>query len=196
MVRALPQDRSDPHTLRGSHVRRPHLPAPIPRSVTFDVKHEWKAPTAAPHPSGGLSKWRESTIRVSCSISGETWGESEVDEVEVHHEGRETPPAELLRACRERWAIVRALVLGHSDLSALLTGPRAVELLAQRDAVYAALAAQALLEVEMLAAQQATVAAIASPRLTAVETRPEDRPSAQALAVYFERLIEQAGALS
>lgn len=159
------------------------IPCPIPRSVTFEVALECKE-------HGGRCQ-HAAPIRVTCSISGKTWEESEV--TDILDPG--ITSADMFRACRDRWALVKALVLGgnHDPESHPY---EARVLFNQRDAVFAALAVQARLEVEMLEAQQRTVAAIASPRLTTGETRPEDRPSAQALAVYVERLVEQISVLT
>lgn len=148
--------------------------SPIPRACAPDGVHHERCP-ARP-------------IRVSCSISGKTWEESEVDEVEVHHDGRETSPAELLRACRDRWALVKALVLNQSigPSYTMVDGVRPLAI--QRDAVYAAIADMARADVTR------TQAWLALP----LELRQDPGPTSLAgevLERYVERLIEQVGAL-
>lgn len=116
------------------------VPCPIPTKVEFKVipgecDCRWR-------PSGGSHHTRcpARPISVTCSISGKTWEESEVTEVDVREKEIYPETYEpMLATCRARWALVKALVLGHTDLSALLTGPKAAELFAQRDRVFAAL---------------------------------------------------------
>jgi hypothetical protein len=135
-------------------------------------------------------------IRVSCSIFGKTWEESEVADVE-----KQGPinayqlPTELertlaLAASRGRWALVKALVLGHSELSALLTGPTACAMLAQRDAVFAALC-------EMVRAEEAHAAAWSDALKAMGVTYGMDpeRKSAWVLSDYMKHLVDQVGAL-
>jgi hypothetical protein len=87
-------------------------------------------------------------------------------------------------------------VTGHTDLSALLTGPRALELLAQRDAVFSVLCEMAHTEVATLEAQERMVNLLDPKRVTFRPTEEVARPSAQSLILYVERLIEQVGDLS
>jgi hypothetical protein len=128
-------------------------------------------------------------ISVSCSISGETWKESEVTDID--------PIPELwgancnLRAiARDRWALVKALLLGHCDLSTLLTGPKAVELLAKRDAVFAALA-------DMARAESTIIQRLAD--VDVVYTNRSRKPfgsvAANELAAYVSHLITTVGNL-
>lgn len=170
------------------------IPCPIPRSVTLTVR---LGECACPYGDGigtvhdGWCPGRP--ITVTCSISGKTWPESEVDDGEpdiaglagrIDNEKRKT----IMAACRALWALVKVLVLGHTDLSALLTGPKALELLAQRDAVFAALAD--------MARHEGALADALGDFETALRGEPTAiggmrRFSHDALARYVERLIEQ-----
>ena len=145
-------------------------------------------------------------IAVSCSVSGKTWEESEVVDVDNPHDpqgrwGAETGDTwrRTVRECNARWALIKALVTGERMIVTevgLLPSVEQVRLIRERDAVYAAVAEQVRLEEAMLAAQERTVKAIASPRLTTGATAPESRPAAQALTIFVERLIEQVGNLN
>jgi hypothetical protein len=87
---------------------------------------------------------------------------------------------------------VKALVLGHTDLSALLTGPKALELLAQRDIAFAALANMARAEEKIETAQQSFFGALNGHGKTIVRIA---RPSQGLMETYVEHLIEEVGAL-
>lgn len=201
--RRLADQRPDDHTFpcgAGAVL----IPCPIPRSVTFEVRLGQCACNAglrgfrgqlAPHTASCPAR----PIRVTCSISGKTWEGSDVSECEVHHDGRETSPADMTRACRERWALVKALVLGvHPDFErGNYTGPT-LPMFRQRDEVYAALADMARAEE---AAQQAQVRAMtAFPWAKMKRDWDGDhirnrRPSEDMLERYVEHLVEQVGIL-
>lgn len=186
----------------GPAVRIP-LPLDKWRSVTFQVMlgecamgcHTQRPGQA--HYAGCPAR----PVKVSCSISGKTWEESEVtDAWPEKNDGflcstGETFPA-LEAACRARWLIVKALVLGrswaeHSPESWDAHNPRA--LFAQRDTVYLALVDVVRAE-EMLflrgndALRAATGSAYMRPE-------PGDRESATTLARYVDRLVEQVSTI-
>lgn len=211
-----------PKTHDGSHdvehaascYARPVLiPCPIPRSVTFEVAlgecvcpanggrgaASWNPPPAC------LPTCPARPIRVSCSISGETWAESEAENPEVQGRewasGRERLAA--LAACRERWALVKAVLSGiraasyFTERSPLFK--RRETLFAQRDAVFAALCEMAQAELAAWEAQKNLVGLLPANVPTqsgghAVLAGRE--PSAYFLAAYVEHLIEQVGVLS
>lgn len=140
-------------------------------------------------------------IRVSCSISGKDWASSEVTEIAVTGGGRDREPtnedmAALHEACRDRWALVKALVLGFD-----VRDPRApsvpTALSSQRDAVFAAIADMAKNEEAGLATKQRLCKACPEifPKSGVTVPEPEKRESAAFLAACVESLIEQVGAL-
>lgn len=186
------------------------IPCPVPRSVTFEVvlgecvkdpfgckgeRHSTLCPISHAHP-----------VKVSCSISGNTWEESEVEDVEPHPTespqrsehwrvmllkvGADTPH---LRDARKHWALIKALVLGQPgpgrwDVATLFT---------QRDAVYAALADMVRAEEMLAKAWAATPTAIRnhSRVFVSVRTPTMERTSHHLLAAYIEHLIEQVGVM-
>jgi hypothetical protein len=133
-------------------------------------------------------------VKVDCSISWKTWEESEPIDFELVGGGLLPGNGEqhtrLMAAGRDRWALVKALVLGHADLSALLTGPMAADLLAQRDTVYAALA-------DMVRAESTIIQRCADiDKAYTNRKRPAFRGvAADELAAFVEHLIEQVGRL-
>jgi hypothetical protein len=200
--------------------REPHadesqilIPCPIPRSVTVKVplgacqcriagrRALIEFLGAGDSFPGGINAWHDfdcpaRPVKVSSSISGKTWGESKVVDVDNPHEndgrwgaGSGDAFRTALSACNDRWALVKALVLGHTDLSQWLTGPKVLELLTQRDSVYAALAELARTEDAGDAAAERASRAMGS--TAAQSTWP--RRSIPRLAEYVERLIEQVG---
>jgi hypothetical protein len=182
------------------------VPCPIPRSVTFSV-----APGSCTTGCdfGGTRSMHyphcpARPVKVSCSISGKTWEESEVDEQEYLN----TRPLatddlnRLYAACRDRWALVKALVTGFvGDFGALCPGSAAVvSLRNQRDAVFAALAAMARAERAAHAAFLALPMDIRKSSILAkamghVATDPlaARLPSVTLLEHYVEHLIERVG---
>jgi hypothetical protein len=88
------------------------IPCPLPPSVTFRVV-VGQCPScgaARPWPHQPECRTPDSLkpISVSCSISGETWAESSVVDIEWFHD-MEEPSAEMtariVAACRDRWAL-------------------------------------------------------------------------------------------
>ncbi len=130
-------------------------------------------------------------IRVTCYIGGDTWDNSKPVDFEVLP-SHEDPSLAVIDACRALWALVKALVLGHSDLSAFITGPTALELLAQRDALYASLTDMARHESGVWAGLQRAFDAFPEGRKLRASNRESlEAPSAIVLAGYVQRLIEQ-----
>lgn len=186
------------------------IPCPIPRSVTFEVVLGECACVTRPGPMllrrtiGLVAEMHETacptrTVKVSCSISGKTWEESEVDDTETivtssSGLGRDAYPNERV-AARERWALAKALVLGkpyaqvvHANMDAARIGAMAH----QRDAVFSAISDMAKAEDNLSAARERAASAIGHRLYVgAVSQSAED-----VLGQYVERLIEQVGVLS
>lgn len=180
------------------------IPLPIPRSVTFQV-----ALGACECTTGGLDTMPHDDdcparpVRVSCSVSGDgTWAESEVDDVWQNVQNAkgwivdaEDADPSALAIARERWALVKALVLNVWPVPSAHAA--VVEFIRQRDAVFSALADMARAEDAAVAAQ-GRLDAVLRPGWHA-RHRPDshlpaaglERPSRMGLAAYVERLIEQ-----
>jgi hypothetical protein len=126
------------------------IPCPIPRSVTFEVGLGGPCSCA----SFGIAHGKHAQgckgapVNVSCSISGETWEGSEVDDASGSPDLLEDDKAAVRTmaalevACRARWEIVKALVTGYTgDFARFAPGNAAVVALRnQRDTVFAKLA--------------------------------------------------------
>lgn len=175
-----------------------HIPCPIPRSVTFTVR-------LGECTCGRNSLHREiagcapgcGTIRVSCSIVGKTWEESEVMIASVSdlQDENAVMPLQALNACRDLWAVVWALLTGLSTTPGLSYRP---ELVAQRDVVFAALVKTARAEQDAFQGQEEGVKAMGLPTYLPHNfhrAEPEHRPSADMLARYVDHLVEQVGIL-
>ena len=190
------------------------IPLPLEpwRSVTFEVRlGECDYPRDACR-FGHLNDCPASPIRVTCSIRGKTWAETRVSDAE-RADGPGQPnftEAEHMRAvalCDDRWALVKALVLGtwrSVNLNAWQAGAMTAEawarvaaLVAQRDTVFAALADLARAEQAASDAQDRAHAAIGDDLRLKPHHNIEaaDRPSAYMLDRYVARLIEQVGTL-
>ena len=180
------------------------IPCPIPRSATFTVRlgecdcpmsgsaRGWKVPENFIHAAQCPSR----PIRVSCSISGRTWEESEV--TDVIDADRNTDigwssdeKARVMAACGARWALVKALVLNQSIGPAYTMVDGIRPLAIHRDAMYAALAKleradAAAREAHQEAFKALDKAAVAYSTMTPVGSRAADM-----FAAYVERLIEQ-----
>lgn len=180
------------------------LPCPLPRSVTLEVR--WGECTRDPFicdlPQHGTT-CPARPIRVSCSISGKTWAESEP--FDMHQpDGGYLVDAKTQTLIRERWALVKALVLGYSAWDYAMSHAKAVPLatitamLAQRDTVFSALADMARAEEAAFAAQERAEKAYPYHRLGRVGdgSHAGPRPSRARLAAYVEFLVEQVGVLS
>lgn len=173
------------------------IPCPIPRSVTFSVAlgecvGESGACRVRPgEPHHSLSACPARPIRVSCSISGKTWEESAVVDADFA-DGRSGSPA--LALCDDRWALVKALVLGMYPTCGNEEVPRT--LVKQRDAVFAALADMVRAEQDARNAQQRVDDAFPFARYRRNDPdHRSERPSIGRLAAYVEYLIEQIGTL-
>lgn len=169
------------------------IPCRVPPSVTFEVVINRGGCAGFEHCEGGDHDPACSMrpVRVSCSISGTTWEESEVwlmDDFEY--------PAHfhyLLNTCRKRWALVKQVLLNPGLLT---TGwPGSVAMYAQRDLVFAALADMARAE-EAAYGAQARIAEVVGTRVERFHARTaEMRPSASWLSAYVMYLIEQVRVL-
>lgn len=180
------------------------IPCPIPPSVTFTVRLGECGPGCTPvHTKDGSSAKVHALdcpvrpIRVSCSISGKTWEESDaVDPEGVGEDGRLvgfTFASPVHAACGARWALVKALVLGRMRGGVLNPPLGPVELFARRDAVFAALARLTRAEEEYYEARDAALKPINGHTIMRPESH--NRPSAHDLAAYVTSLIEQVGIL-
>jgi hypothetical protein len=139
---------------------------------------------------------------VSCCISGNTWAESEVAEVDAVpgvHDGMGRGDA-LYERIQGRWALVKTLVLGKAWREAR---PDHTEwpfaLFAQRDTVYAALAEKVRAERADWEAGRRLHQVTAGIRVdfgaVVYEPGSQEAPSARWFAAYVEHLIEQVGVL-
>jgi hypothetical protein len=175
---------------RGAHVL---VPCPVKRSVTFSVV---LGECNCPEPER-MTAWHDTDcparpVKVSCSISGSTWEESEVSIAEIREAMEEdTAPAPMIAMgrARDRWELIKALVLGK--LQTWNNTHDVKRLIAQRDAVFAALADMAKAEEAHAAAYSRAMAAMG--RLGAVLA--SERKSINVLAICVSRLIEQVGVL-
>jgi hypothetical protein len=179
------------------------IPCPIPGSFTAEVRlgECEEAPVSVQISGRHAALCPARPVKVSCSIGGDgTWAGSKVTEVDwqTRNERGDWNPSPMshvereaaLGACRARWEIVKALVLGTGELpSHRLHLP----LFAQRDAVFAALADMARTEEAQKAASAAATAAIyGAPRVIRAFSEPEYQ---ELLGRYVGRLVEQVGAL-
>lgn len=182
------------------------IPCPVPRTVTFEVQLGECAGCGSPGESlaGHDAMCPARSVRVSCSIGGDgTWVGSEVFTADNSDRHDGLFPAHLridvvLAACRERWALVKALVTGKPFIPNNWDGPASVmALFTQRDAVFAALAAMARAEMAALRAQYRADEAFPSARFA----KPGDAdhralgPSVNRLARFVEYLVEKVGVL-
>lgn len=133
------------------------VPCPIPRTTVFWVRLAEctcggrTLRTGARLPAGTHAETCPARpVCVTCTIVGNTWPDSEVGDVEVHP--REAlalvstyDMPRILAACRARWALVKALLLGGAMLGSAERHDHAT-LFAQRDAVFAALCRMAQAE--------------------------------------------------
>jgi hypothetical protein len=178
------------------------------RSITFEVALGECSETCRQYMPNGqhTANCPGRPVRVSCSISGKTWEESEpfdFGDADGHRFVTDTG----VERVRERWALVKALVLGAK----WGTCPRDVDEIAkrhlnlvatlfnQRDALYAELTDLALDEQSAFGSQERAVKAMGEATFMPDNfhrAEPIARASASILARYVERLIEQVGVLS
>lgn len=189
------------------------IPCPIQRSVTFEVAlGECICPMGPPPRKeswmddiGHALECPARPIKVACSISG-TWEASEArDAMRVGAMGREyhIPTDDKIQAAvRERWALVKALVLGARierdplpSFSSADSDKAVAALFAQRDAVFSALADMARAEEQVWTAQERACRTMEATFIpdNFMNEEPHSRPSASILERYVERLIEQVG---
>jgi hypothetical protein len=144
-------------------------------------------------------------VRVSCSIrsgpKGKEWEESEVAQCEPHPDdvSRFAVVTDaygmMYAACRDRWELVKALVLGKPAVCFeewARHRPGVAAVLAQRDAVFAALADMARAEEALAVSVKRGADAI---RSHAFPPPVVVRYAESALAAYVEHLVEQVGQL-
>lgn len=193
-------------------------PVPIPldlaqwRSVTFTVRlgecvcggHIGRGPPAIIDRRSvacpGL------TTRVACSIRGKTWPEAEISDF-MYVDGRDWANEEeadkALDQCIARWEIVKALVTGKDprhDVAAhaIHTLYREHRLFENRNAVFSEVAELDRLEQAAYLAQERGVKALGEPAFLPrnfIRAEPSQRASADLLARWAERMIEQVGVL-
>jgi hypothetical protein len=192
------------------------IPCPIPRSVTFEVvlgecrcagpcSEAFWMNTKHTYNGQHWSNCPARPVRVTCSVSGKTWEESEVSDAERDDRALESLPprvedSTLLAASRERWALVKALVTGHgTSLVPFLTRAQAHALQAHRNTVFAALADVARVE-DAAARRQECLNKLLRRRPAFVHhgraVLAASAPSASGLAQYVADLIEQVGSPS
>lgn len=185
-----------------------NIPCPIPDSFTFEVvlgacpacgtSRPW------PHQPECTATDSLKPIRVSCSITSDgTWAGSEVKDVETDPTGtglcKDTLEWRLsLDACRERWALVKALALGASKVSEFPEPFRMVpavsEMLGQRNAVFAAISRKARAEAEDHNALREFLGCGLPERFQVeVGKRAPDSLAERMLAAYVEHVVEQVG---
>jgi hypothetical protein len=176
------------------------IPCPIPRSVTFQVTLGecdcFRSRYVGKERLSHAVNCPERPANVSCSIYGATWAESDAVQVQYSPSpGRlewYLPAHPVHATCRARWALVKALVLGHDTLHIARCGPNMIDLTDQRDNVFAALADMDRAEEKIEAAKHSFFGALHRHGKTIVRTA---RPSHGMLETYVERLIEQVGVL-
>lgn len=173
------------------------IPCPLPRSVNFEVRLGGCYLAGSPlkctldaeeHRVGCPAR----PVKISCSIAGETWEGSKPITFTMPDDSE--APTAVADACRERWALVRALVLGQSP--APIVGLANVTLLSQRDEVFAALCDMARAEE---ASWRAACAMLPVVKFTSSDMQVHDpsgdAPSRHWLMAYVEHLIDQVGDL-
>lgn len=135
-------------------------------------------------------------VKVSCSISG-TWEESEVVQVEYcPAPGRLEdflPGHPVFDACRDRWALVKALVTNDWTGWALTADSPILTLQSQRDAVYAALARLEAADSAARAAHSEAFSALDAADVEYSTMTPVGSRAAAMLAAYVKRLITTVG---
>lgn len=142
---------------------------------------------------------RAHPIEVTCLIGGKDWASSEVIDAEIPRPGGGSLftafPGDLA-PLRARWALVKALVLGSTEIRWYVPATRA--LFEQRDVVFAALCEMARAERSAHAAFLALPMDLRKSSIiyraagSAASGSPEARhSSAVILEHYVERLIEQ-----
>lgn len=162
-------------------------------TIQAGAEHRYHNPGCASRP-----------VKVSCSISGSTWKESEVVDWECSEAVVGMTLGDFRRALRAavdaRWALVKALVLGASKVSefpeAFRMVPAVSEMLAQRNAVYAALCEIARHERGMADAWDACPARLQKRAHSGgMPSDSDSRPSSWMMEAYIADLLEQFGVL-
>lgn len=137
-------------------------------------------------------------IRVTCTIGGETWAESEIvwtDVAEQECSALRTANARghAERLVRDLWEIVKAMVTVRPvELSTRLGPGTGTRMIYERDAVFSALAKMTTLEHEHEAARLTLPASCRPIPATGSDT---PHPSADALRLYVSHLIAKVSSL-
>ena len=173
---------------------------PLPRSFVVEVEQgECKRDPFGCKNGHHASVCFAQTVRVSCSIDG-TWGGSEpVDFDDGGATFTDVQLGEAEDACRERWALVKALVLGFTRVTlGGVSRKEADALFTQRDAVFAALAKMARHEAAAYEAHAHFQDALGISRYdwtpvgyVTPEGAPLEMPSACGMAAYVRHLLKQ-----
>lgn len=174
----------------------------IPRSVVMEVRLgectrgcSTNGPTNPP----GLhdQRCRARPIRVVCDIGGETWGESEVIESSIEDASTSllATDSRIVAACRERWALVKALVTGQprEHNGSAWTGAM-VPFFSQRDAVFANLAESARHQMARMAALDRVLKALEPD--AQIQNCTEFAIEESFLRGFVARMIDQVGRMS
>lgn len=168
------------------------IPCPIPRTVEFQVALECPC---------DLARCDETRrLKVACSISGESWEDTEVEGVDGPDNWKDAiEERAALRIASERWALVKALVLGSSNFVAGVHPGAQNSMMLQRDAVFSVLADMARAEDAISTSRQRAYDAMDGSGYTAdsehMRARSTTRESVDVLAAYVEYLVEQVGVL-
>lgn len=165
------------------------IPCPIPRSVTFEVRlgectcaSDPDDTTHAMPPAVHLSSCRSRPVRVSCSISGKTWEESKVGDIDPT--GRYEIDLPTARDDLDtRWALVKERLIAPHD------GARKCD--CDRCLLFSALSDMAQAESVILQRFADIDRVYTNRRRDAFKGH-----AASELAAYVERMIEQVGVLS
>jgi hypothetical protein len=166
------------------------IPCHIPRAVAFYValgECTCGGGLVTAHSPGCPAR----PVRVDCNISGETWATSDAFEASLPALCRVPTSDDIdaaLVAARERWALVKALVMGKETAAQL--NAHGLSLAKQRDSVFAALA-------DMARAESTIIQRFADidKAFTHRKRRPFCGPAADELAAFVEHLIEQVGVM-
>lgn len=177
------------------------IPCPVPRSVEFTVRlgecidagriPGSQVPRACAPDGHHHDDCPARPIRVTCTILGETWEDSQVAVCELGINELQTYSGNddaLYAACRARWALVKALMLGQpipTMREAMLT------LVHQRDVVFSALCEMVPHHVARNAAANRAGKAAGLDGLWYSEVVDQDSEPAFLLKEYVARMVRQ-----
>lgn len=207
-----------PHFFKGVKEPVPHLqhcPA-VQVLIPYSLPHSWTVEVVLGECSCGFGLSQKhglacpgAPIRVTCSIGGETWEESHVTNVTLpwttdDSMARHPSQNAAETACRDRWSLVKALLLGLKWKDPFVAPGQFVPtslvqlrdaLIQQRDEALSAICDMALTQKANLEAHRRAVKAIGSPLLTVKERKLSETPVYHALEVYIDQLLEKVGVL-